>query len=158
MDLWSRGGLYHGHYHTGYPWMWNMHCNQAGKAVKSPCGIEDNGWNINMRRLGRLTISHSHWLYHTPTNLPRQAPCACNGGNKSQIAGNITCAPWHWPEHYPGPWKASRTAMRYSRKNWVRQWGSFLKQPHRPFGPRTWHWVGISHSLSCTSLWKDGMM
>ncbi|KAK4817963.1 hypothetical protein QYF61_003483 [Mycteria americana] len=38
--------------------------------------------------------------HHHP---PRQVPCAYNGGRNHWIAGNISCAPCHRLEHYPGP-------------------------------------------------------
>ncbi|KAK4811195.1 hypothetical protein QYF61_019826 [Mycteria americana] len=62
---------------------------------------------------------------HTPTNPPRQAPCAYNGGSKHQMAGNISCAPCHHPEHYPGPGKAKRIESdngTHFRNNLIDTW------------------------------------
>ncbi|KAK4810696.1 hypothetical protein QYF61_007496 [Mycteria americana] len=38
-------------------------------------------------------------FYHTPTNAPRQALCAYNGGSNHWMARNISCASCHRPEH-----------------------------------------------------------
>lgn len=42
----------------------------------------------------------------------------------------------------------------YPRKNWVRQYDSFLKQHHRHVGQKAWHWVGVWHPLSRTGKIK----
>lgn len=65
--------------------MWNMHCNRARQALRPLwCG---EGWL--KYKWGGL----AGWLCHTPTNLPRQAPYAYNGGSKHQMAGNISRSP-----------------------------------------------------------------
>ncbi|KAK4826299.1 hypothetical protein QYF61_007146 [Mycteria americana] len=38
-----------------------------------------------------------------PQDWPRQALCAYNGGSNHRMPGNISCAPCHHLEHYPGP-------------------------------------------------------
>jgi len=148
MSSWPRGGLDHGHYHTGHPRMWNMHYNQASQADKASVV-----WSMMAEIWIRGGLAD--WLYHTPTNLPKQTPCAYNRGSKNWMSGNLPCAPCHGPQHYPRPWNASFIATWHPRNSWVRQQASFPKEPRRHLGQRAWHWVEVSHPLSSISLWEN---
>lgn len=112
--------------------------------------MEDDGWNTYI--WGGLASG----LYHTPTNSPWQVPCAYNGRSNHWMAGNISHVPWHHSKYYLGSSKPSLVATWHPRNNWVRQWDSFLKQSHNHLGRTAWHWMGIAHSLLCTSFWENG--
>jgi len=86
---------------------------------------------LALELIHQLPLNASEWLYHAPTNPPRQVPCAYSGGSNHCIAGNISHVPQHFPKHCPGPWQASLMVTRHPRRNGVRQWDSLLKQPHR---------------------------
>lgn len=136
----SRCGFNHGHYRTGYPKCETYIAIEQAKQLKSLW--YGGGWL--KYKWGGLADQ----LYHTPTNLPRRVPYAYNGRSKHQMAANISHTPCHCLEYNPGLCKGALM------ETWVIQQDSFLKQPHRHLGQRAWHWVGISQSLSCTSLWE----
>jgi len=73
-----------------------IYCNQASQVCKA---------SVVWRVMAEVSIQGglADWLYHTPTNWPRQLPCAYSGGSNDWMAGNLPCDPCHRPEHCPGP-------------------------------------------------------
>ena len=45
-------------------------------------------WQDIAAQVENLVVKVYHVVYLTPTNLPRQMPCAYNGGDNHQVAGN----------------------------------------------------------------------
>lgn len=86
-------------------------------------------------------------LYHIPTNPPRQAPCAYDGGSNHWISGNLSHAPCHHLEHCPGPWKASPPERIEPDKG-----THFQNNPIDTLGPsKTFTYCGRGiKSLQCT--------
>lgn len=145
------------HVFKGWTWAWTLsqrlsmdvkHAVWLSQAVKAPL-------------VWRMMAEMSVWPGSLSVSVPQihQGKCpVLTVGESSPGWLETPFVPHHCLKHCPGPWKAGLMGTQYTRNNQVRQWYSFPKQPHRPLGQRTWHWVGISHSLSCTSLWKDQMM
>ena len=110
--------------------------------------MEHDGWNINTGRSGRSIIPRSHEASAMSLQWWKQP---LDGWN------HVLC-----PTPLPGMLSWASKSKFYGdmapQKNWVRQWDSFLKQPHRYLGQRAWHWVGVSYLLQCTSLSENQMI
>lgn len=73
---------------------------------------------------------------------------AYSGGRHHWMFGPTPCLT-ALPRTPSGSWRTNPLSAWHSRKNWVR------KQPHRHLSQILWDWVGVSYSLTCTSLWKN---
>lgn len=107
--------------------------------------MEDDDWDINMGRLGRLTTFHYHKhakatsFFHT--------------------SGSEYCMNYLWfiPLSKTSFWvlKNKSCGNMTPQNNWVGWWNSFQKKTNRHLSQGTWRWLCVSLHSSHNSLWEE---